>query len=377
MSAFIDLTGKRFGRLIVVKRAENIGKKTAWVCQCDCGNKIIVIGSNLKSGHTQSCGCISKEQCSNIGKKNKINLLNQTIGNLTITKEIGRKNNEVLWECLCSCGNIIQMTTSQINKGMNNFSCGCKSLKNKKIDLLGQKFGLLTVVDYAPNDKNSNAMWKCKCDCGKEIIVQGIRLRNGNTKSCGCNRINKLIEYNSINKVKDITGEQFGELTVLEPTNKRNNNKSVMWKCQCSCGNICFIPGNDLRSGNTKSCGCKKNKSFGELKIQTILQQNNIDFVREYSNENCRFPNSNYLARFDFYLPDYNTLIEYDGKQHSIIGTGKFDNPDKFKLIQEHDNFKNGWAKENGYTIIRIPYTQYDNLIIEDLLPNTSTFIIK
>ena len=57
MSKLVDLTGRRFGRLIVVARAENIGKNSAWQCRCDCGNNTVVSAPNLKSGATSSCGC--------------------------------------------------------------------------------------------------------------------------------------------------------------------------------------------------------------------------------------------------------------------------------------------------------------------------------
>ncbi len=60
---FEDLTGKTFGRLTVIKRAENgKGGHTRWLCQCECGNKTISQAPDLKSGHTQSCGCLSKEK---------------------------------------------------------------------------------------------------------------------------------------------------------------------------------------------------------------------------------------------------------------------------------------------------------------------------
>lgn len=58
MPKALDLTGKRFGRLIVLKRAENKGKKTYWLCQCDCGNLKEVQTGHLASGRIQSCGCI-------------------------------------------------------------------------------------------------------------------------------------------------------------------------------------------------------------------------------------------------------------------------------------------------------------------------------
>lgn len=66
---FIDLTGKRFGRLVVLRRTDNIGKKPAWVCKCDCGNERIVTGSNLNSGNVQSCGCLWKEVTPEINKE--------------------------------------------------------------------------------------------------------------------------------------------------------------------------------------------------------------------------------------------------------------------------------------------------------------------
>ena len=55
----------------------------------------------------------------------------------------------------------------------------------KALDLTNQKFGLLTAIERVPS-KKGNTYWKCKCDCGKETIVQTGHLRNGSIKSCGC-----------------------------------------------------------------------------------------------------------------------------------------------------------------------------------------------
>lgn len=57
----IDLTGQRFGRLVVKERAANIGRQTAWLCICDCGKEKVVQGWNLKSGQCSSCGCYASE----------------------------------------------------------------------------------------------------------------------------------------------------------------------------------------------------------------------------------------------------------------------------------------------------------------------------
>lgn len=53
----IDLTGKRFGRLVVIRRLD----KNYWLCKCDCGNQKEILGSNLRTGHSTSCGCYQKE----------------------------------------------------------------------------------------------------------------------------------------------------------------------------------------------------------------------------------------------------------------------------------------------------------------------------
>ena len=58
-------------------------------------------------------------------------------------------------------------------------------------------------------------------------------------------------------KIKDLTGQKFGKLTVLEITSERRN-RQVVWKCQCECGNIVYVVGQALRDLHTTSCGCSR-----------------------------------------------------------------------------------------------------------------------
>lgn len=78
MGALIDLTGQKFGRLTVINRAKNHTQKngsvkTQWLCECDCGNRVVVQGVNLKNGHVKSCGCYQKDNPSHYkhGKRNE------------------------------------------------------------------------------------------------------------------------------------------------------------------------------------------------------------------------------------------------------------------------------------------------------------------
>jgi len=61
MPAFNDLSGLKFGRLLVLDRGENIGKRVGWRCLCDCGKKVLVAANKLPNGHTRSCGCLQVE----------------------------------------------------------------------------------------------------------------------------------------------------------------------------------------------------------------------------------------------------------------------------------------------------------------------------
>jgi hypothetical protein len=74
---FIDLTGQRFGRLVVINRAPNANGKAQWRCVCDCGGATIVLGRSLRSGATQSCGC-------NRGEHRLIDLTGQRFGRLVV-----------------------------------------------------------------------------------------------------------------------------------------------------------------------------------------------------------------------------------------------------------------------------------------------------
>lgn len=62
MGKKIDLTGHRFGRLVVIREAGRKNGHVAWLCRCDCGNEVTVIGNCLTSGHTSSCGCFQRDR---------------------------------------------------------------------------------------------------------------------------------------------------------------------------------------------------------------------------------------------------------------------------------------------------------------------------
>lgn len=114
--------------------------------------------------------------------------------------------------------------------------------------------------------------------------------------------------------------------------------------------------------------GCPKcNQSRGERKISEWLENHNIQYIHQHSFEDCRDKKQ---LPFDFYLPDFNYCIEYDGRQHfepvDFAGKGKEWAQRQFELVQYHDSLKNNYCQDNNIRLLRIPY--YED--IEETLNN-------
>lgn len=226
--------------------------------------------------------------------------------------------------------------------------------KNKKPVILGP--------DIQTSIKKSRNIWFAQCPyCGKIFSSRLDQLKNGHTKSCGCLKKQKIK-----NNINIGIGDKINSLTILS-ISYRDQKGRIIYLCQCDCGNFCQVRRDNLISGNTKSCGCKKHISRGEQLITNLLIKNKIPFEKEKTFESCRFPDTKALARFDFYVKK-KYLIEFDGQQHFKQGTGLYNNPKAFKKIQQHDFFKTNWCKQNNIPLIRIPYWKINSLTIKDLL---------
>ena len=85
---------------------------------------------------------------------------------------------------------------------------------------------------------------------------------------------------------------------------------------------------------------------------------------------------NNTPLRYDFFLPEFNVLIEFDGEQHFRYNSIFYKDKESFEEQQHRDLIKNNFAKENHIVLIRIPYTHLKDLCIDDLLPGTSTYTV-
>lgn len=215
----IDLTGQQFGLVKVLEFDKIENHKTFWKCECQCENKTIMScrSDTLQSGRITSCGCLRNgPRVDSDGNYVKpTNELKNEIGNvygaLTVIDRVGTDNfGNATWLCQCECGELATYSGAQLRNGAAT-SCGCRRYNTlvRAADIVGQKFGKLTVVKFAGDGK-----WECKCECGNTTFTTTNHLRNGHTKSCGCisssgeKKIKEVLDQNNVKYYRQFT---FGD----------------------------------------------------------------------------------------------------------------------------------------------------------------------
>lgn len=134
-----------------------------------------------------------------------------------------------MWDCICDCGNPSVASTTQL-KYKTKKSCGCLRQKSPTnlVDITGNRYGMLTVIERAGRTKHDNATWLCRCDCGKEIPVNGTTLRRRQTVSCGCQRIDQARNAREILRTeKTVDGVLLPLLTKKVRSDSQTGHKGI------------------------------------------------------------------------------------------------------------------------------------------------------
>lgn len=254
----------------------------------------------------------------------------------------------------------------------------------KKLNIkIGDQFGKWTVIKtdvINPNSKSKTPYKCCLCECSCEKHTQSYvrpsALYNGKSTCCGCDRLKNLAERNANNSSVKI-GNIYGKLTVIKDLGMRkqnSRNKNERWSlCQCSCGSPPIeVKNNMLQNGWKKSCGCLS--SEGERKIESILKENNINYIKEYKFLDLVGDEGQPL-RFDFAVLDKTNnlsfLIEFDGRQHFTGPEGNWTYSKTLEEIQKYDELKNNYCKQHNYLLKRIPFFQMSKISLKTLYDNT------
>ena len=360
----VNLDGQIFGRWTVLETIPHYKNgKTYCLCRCECGTTKYILRSTLLNGDSKSCGCLARERIQDRCRKNCVG---QVFGDIVVLEMLyGYKNNRTYCKCLCTCGNECLVSMCNLTSGHTK-SCGCRAYElawdtRGRSNLVGLVFGKLTVVEmlYGYNG-GKQTYCKCLCECGTETIVGMSNLVSGRTTSCGC--FETASRYNRIHYI-ELLGQKFGMLTVVEKTNLKAINGCVIWKCRCDCGNTTYATTTELRLYRKTSCGCSRYSNMEHF-IANILSKHNINYIPQAQFTKCRniFP-----LRFDFYLYDYNTVIEFDGEQHNKP-VDFFGGEEGLARRVVNDKIKNDYCSQNNINMIRLPHTlttqQIEEIII-------------
>lgn len=239
--------------------------------------------------------------------------------------------------------------------------CGTESASikislNKKEFIKRSEIYHKNIYDYS-NVIYKNRKTKVKIICNKHgefKQVAELHMLGHGCPQCAI-EINTSLKKNSFKEIlykfKEIHGDKYKYIYNKE---LHINNKSKI-KIICPTHGIFSQRINTHSNGH----GCPKCKrSIGEEVISDYLIENNIIHIDEYKFKDCIYKNP---LQFDFYLPEYNLCIEYDGKQH-FESVEFFGGDKKFEELKKRDKIKNEYCKENNIHLLRIPYYEFINI---------------
>lgn len=277
-------------------------------------------------------------------------------------KSVARKSRTAVCQCL-TCGAINTITVGKLREKKSNYCQNCRQ-QRKPESLIGQKFGMLTVIGEEPHHVQPNGstkvLWKCQCECGNVLNVRAHQLRSGHTKSCGCYA--EIAKLESLKK--KFIGTRFNKLVVVDYDHYENETR--YWKCQCDCGNTCVVSSRHLQSKKTiGSCGCEGSKA--ENALFNILEKRGIPYQKQFRFDDCKDIKS---LPFDFAIFNDNNnlifLVELNGEQHyypfTYCGESKEQKILNYEDRKRKDCIKERYCIKNDIPLLIIKYNDFDKL---------------
>lgn len=232
------------------------------------------------------------------------------------------------------------------------------------LDLTNKKFGRLTFISRSHINKYKSWIWNCKCDCGKECKSSGTAAKQGKLVSCGCFRSEQIKKT----LIKNIVGQKFNRLTVIEETKERSSG-SVLWKCLCDCGNFTYLTKNMLSTGSVKSCGCYstevKKSNCGPRHYKWNPNKTQEDRIRGRSYKEYDYwqktvkERDNYLCQCCF-DPTKNKLVSHHYLNYSQYPEFRLDINNGICLCEDcHNTFHQKYGSQNNNQIQVKEFSQW------------------
>jgi hypothetical protein len=296
------------------------------------------------------------------------NINNKLFKPLSNNKYINRK---VKLKFIClkdDCGEEFESTLNDI---LDN--CGCPFCAGKKVGLsnclatkrpdLAAEWHPILNGDLTPYDvtcgSGKDIWWQCKNNF-EHVWQSKIYNRNKGDGCPYCSGKYPSTDYNLL-----VINPDLCENWNYEKNDKRpeeycpNSGDSVWWKCK-DCGYEWKAIIDNMNKNRTCS-RCSETK--GEKAIDKVLINNHVNYIYHHTFPDCKFIN---VLEYDFYLPNYNIAIEYQGRQHyepvDFAGKGQKWAEEQFILNQKRDEIKRDYCNKNNIKLLEIPYWHFDNI---------------
>ena len=264
-----------------------------------------------------------------------------------------KRKTMILVSLICSCGNVFVVPLIKLVYGKyKNLLCNeCKKklypagIKKKREDYLNafSKWGY--IVEYAPEKMSAGA----KVSLIDKFGFKGVSSfasckmnKHFSTFDIRSNRENFVYNANLLLRQNNYDTKCIGFID--------NSHLEFV----CGCGKKFILTQKQFRGGKYRCDSCTSKYSSLELKVMNFLKENNVKFITGYKYQECydKLP-----LPFDFYLTEFNTLIEVDGKQHFFPAMSSHE---EFETRKKHDEIKNEFCLRNNIPLIRIPYMAFE-----------------
>ncbi|MEN8079152.1 hypothetical protein ABFP60_19505 [Clostridioides difficile] len=309
-----------------------------------------------------------------------IDKVKQYINENTETKLLSSKyvGRDELLKFKCKCGQEFQRSWRIFYRG----SYECKKCAWKKVNK-NRIYDISSIKSFVENNTSVKLLSKeyvnCKdklkfrCECGNVFEVTFDNFKNNNKRKCNnCSMPNGKIGSDGVKRpyvptnktnneflceLKRIRGNEFS------PLEEYISAKTLIRVKHIKCGYIWSVSPDHLlnRKDNCPYCTYLGNNSKGNREVSTYLECNGYEYEREKSFDDLVGIKGQNKLRFDFYLPQNNICIEYDGEQH-YKPVKIFGGEEKLRQQIQNDRIKNNFCKVNNIKLIRVPYYELNNI---------------
>lgn len=282
---------------------------------------------------------------------------NNHISTILLTKEYKGSKESMAFKC--ECGKVYYCCWSDFQNRKRYYCHEC-SLKygTKRLDKISikkeyEKVGLRILSGQTYQNNRQKLL--CMTRDGYKVLKSYNGLIKPYDKfifSYKHNKENYVYNINNYFKLNNIKGKCISLLDY-----KSGGHGQYYIEMQCECGKVYKTCIDYIRNGNYRCPNCVGTISKGELEVKKILESFDIKYIVQY-----KFPDCVYMRPllFDFYLPDYNICIEYDGEQH--YKKCSFQTQKEFEDAIKRDKIKNEYCEKNNIKLIRIPYFEFKNI---------------